>query len=173
MALHSFRLKLFSVKYIAQCTLLAMKLKYLADLGEARGHDQTVKDCSSSYKIPCVIVTKNFVNSERHHNRITGSEIKPFSWRGGFCLLVKLHREGSVPVAWAAGLFQRHFVYLYFIETSTYIPTVLSPLYYPYCLPSLLSPLQLPLLHDVSVIYAALLRLQLPGMMCKRCVRIY
>ena len=81
-ALHSFRLKLCSVKYIAQCTLLAMNFKYLADLGEARDHAQTVKDCSSSCKIPCVIVTKDFVNPERHHNRNTGSKITAIFLKG-------------------------------------------------------------------------------------------
>ena len=32
-------------------------------------------------------------------------KLRPFYWRGGFGLLVELHREGSAPAACAAGLF--------------------------------------------------------------------
>ena len=34
-------------------------------------------------------------------------KLRPFYWRGGFCLLVELHREGSAPAACAVGLFTR------------------------------------------------------------------
>ena len=36
---------------------------------------QTVQDRSSSYKIDYVIVIKNFLNPEGHHNPISGSKI--------------------------------------------------------------------------------------------------
>ena len=37
-----------------------------------RRHAQTVRDSSSSYKIGYVIVIKNFLNQEGHHNPING-----------------------------------------------------------------------------------------------------
>ena len=33
-------------------------------------------------------------------------KLPQFGWRGEFCLLVELHREGSAPAACAAGLFK-------------------------------------------------------------------
>ena len=39
-----------------------------------RRHAQTVRDSSSSYKIDYVIVIKNFLNPERHQNRMSGSK---------------------------------------------------------------------------------------------------
>ena len=69
-----------------------------------RGQAQIVKDSSSSYKIHYITVIKNFLNPEGQPNCITGSKVRPFYWRGGICLLVELHREGSAPAACAAGL---------------------------------------------------------------------
>ena len=40
-----------------------------------RHHAQTVRDCSSSYKLDYVIVIKTFLNPEGHQNRISGSKV--------------------------------------------------------------------------------------------------
>ena len=41
-----------------------------------------VRDSSSSYKIDCVIVTKNFLNPERHQNPISGSKVTAILLKG-------------------------------------------------------------------------------------------
>ena len=110
-----------------------MESHYLADTGKARGcsinslsinslsqsvsepfhptdfwrrHSQTVRDHTSSYKIYYVIVIKNFLNPKGHQNPISRSKVMVILLKGGFCLLVELHLEGSAPAACAAGLFQ-------------------------------------------------------------------
>ena len=70
-----------------------------------RRHAQTVRDSTSSNKINYVIVIKNFLNPEGHQNPFSSLKVTAIYWRGGFCPLVKLHREGFAPVACAAGLF--------------------------------------------------------------------
>ena len=57
-----------------------------------RRHTQTVIDSSSSYEIDYVIVIKTFLNPEGHQNRISGSNVTAILLKGGFCLLVELHR---------------------------------------------------------------------------------
>ena len=41
-------------------------------------------------QIDYVIVITTFLNPEGHQNPISGSKLRPFYWRGGFCLLVEL-----------------------------------------------------------------------------------
>ena len=49
----------------------------------SRRHAQTVRDSSSSYKIDCVIVMKNFLNPEGHQNPISGSKVTAILLKGG------------------------------------------------------------------------------------------
>ena len=72
-----------------------------------RRHTQTVKDSTSSYKIDFVKVIKNFLKPEGNQNPTSGSKVTAIlhQKKGGMCLLVELHREGSAPAACAAGLF--------------------------------------------------------------------
>ena len=48
---------------------------------------------------------KNFLNPEGHQNPMVVQKLRPYYWRGGFGLFVKLHREGSASAACAARLF--------------------------------------------------------------------
>ena len=61
-----------------------------------RRHAQTVRDRSSSHKI-------DFLKGIKIPSVV--QKWRAFYWRGGFCLLVELRREGSAPAACAAGLF--------------------------------------------------------------------
>ena len=70
-----------------------------------RRHAKTVRYITSSHKIDYIIMIKNFQNPEGHQIPSVGQKIRPFYLRGGFGLLVELHREGSDPAACAAGLF--------------------------------------------------------------------
>ena len=45
-------------------------------------HAQTVKDSTYSYKIPYVIVIKNFQNPEGHQNCISGSKVTAILLKG-------------------------------------------------------------------------------------------
>ena len=65
-----------------------------------RRHGQTIRDSSSSYKIDYVQLIKTFLNPDGHHNRIIGSKVIAVFLDGG-----TLHREGSAPATYAAGLF--------------------------------------------------------------------
>ena len=65
-------------------------------------HAQTFRDRSSSCKID-VIVIKKFLNPEGNQNPISGSKVTAISLKGGFRLLVELHREGSAHVAEVLG----------------------------------------------------------------------
>ena len=47
-----------------------------------RGHAQTVRDCSSSYKIDYDIVIKNFLNPEGHQNWISDSKVRAILLKG-------------------------------------------------------------------------------------------
>ena len=47
-----------------------------------RRHAQTVRASTSSYKIDCVIVIKNFLNPEGHQNPISGSKVTAISLKG-------------------------------------------------------------------------------------------
>ena len=67
---------------------------------------QTVRDSSSSYKIDYVIVIQNFLKSRRASKSHQWFKIPVISLKGGFCLLVELHRGGSAPAACAEGLFK-------------------------------------------------------------------
>ena len=77
-----------------------------------RRHTQTVRVRSSSYKIDYVKVIKNFRNPKGHQNPISCLEVRPFYWRGGFCLSVELQRGRVCPAACAAGLFTDVWTYL-------------------------------------------------------------
>ena len=61
---------------------------------------------SSSYKKDYVRVIRNFLHSEGHQNPLSGLKVPAILLKGGFCLLVELHREWYAPEACAAGLFQ-------------------------------------------------------------------
>ena len=52
---------------------------------------------------------KHFLNPKGHRNPISGSKVTAILLKG---LLVELHREGSAPAAWAAGLFYNCLRYL-------------------------------------------------------------
>ena len=47
-----------------------------------RNHTQTVRDSFSSYKIDNVIVIKNFLDSKRHQNPISGSKVTAILLKG-------------------------------------------------------------------------------------------
>ena len=47
-----------------------------------RRHAQTVRDCSSSYKIEYVIVIKTFLNPEGYQNRISGLKVTVILLKG-------------------------------------------------------------------------------------------
>ena len=47
-----------------------------------RRHAQTVRDSTSSYKIDYVIVIKNFLNLEGHHNPTSGSKVTDILLKG-------------------------------------------------------------------------------------------
>ena len=40
-----------------------------------RSHAQTIRDSTSSYKIDYLIIIKNFLNPEGHHNPFSGSKV--------------------------------------------------------------------------------------------------
>ena len=90
-----------------------------------------VGDRASSYKIDYVIVIKNFLNPVGHQNPISGLKVTAILIKGGCCLLVKLHREGSAPAASAAGFF----VYLHSGIVIT--PSLILSESYPKVIPSL------------------------------------
>ena len=72
-----------------------------------RRRAQTVRDSSSSYKIDYVIVIQNlFFKSWLASKSHQWFKVLVISLKGGFCLLVELHRGGSAPTACAAGLFK-------------------------------------------------------------------
>ena len=67
---------------------------------------------------------KNFLNLKGHQNCITGWKVTAILLKGGFCLLVELHREGSAPAACAAGMFLLHFIFShvsYFSHKSFFV----------------------------------------------------
>ena len=48
---------------------------------------------------------KNFLDPKENKNPTVVQKLPQFYWRGGFCLFVELHQEGSAPAACAASLF--------------------------------------------------------------------
>ena len=60
-----------------------------------RGHAQTVRDSSSSYKIDYGIVTKTCLNPKGHQNPISGSQVTVILLKGWILPIAELHWEGS------------------------------------------------------------------------------
>ena len=54
-----------------------------------------VEDGGSRHKIDYVTIFQENLNLKRQPNRITGSKVTAILLKGGVCLLVELHREGS------------------------------------------------------------------------------
>ena len=77
----------------------------LVKISVQRRHAQTVQNGASSHKTNYINIFSDILNLEGHQNRWIGSKVTAILRNGGFCLLVELHREGSVPAACAAGLF--------------------------------------------------------------------
>ena len=70
-----------------------------------RHHAQTVRHNTSSYKKDYFIIIKTFSSPIGIKTPLVVQKLRPFYWRGRFCLLVELHWDGSAPAACAAGLF--------------------------------------------------------------------
>ena len=64
-----------------------------------------VQDGAFSQKIDYVPFFFEILNPKGHLNRFIGSKVMAILVKGGFYLVLELHREGSASAACAAGLF--------------------------------------------------------------------
>ena len=81
--------------------------KWFVKITLQRRHALTVADGAFSHKIEYVTILRRFQIPKGIQIALLVQKLRRFCFMGGFCPLVKLHREGSVPAACTAGFLLR------------------------------------------------------------------